>query len=100
MESLPMALKSLSSLRRLNFGRNKLTVLIESGPLAHTQQLESLDLSDNSFTNVTRPVFRSMANSLRELRLDGNRLKTLEKGTFEDLRRVLRKLRLDRNEFT
>ena len=97
---MPIAIRSLRSLRSLNFAGNKLIALTEPGPLVQTTHLNSLDLSSNYLVNVTRNAFRSVANTLQKLRLDGNRLRMLEKNTLEDLKRTLHHLRLDRNEFT
>ncbi|KPM12045.1 toll-like protein [Sarcoptes scabiei] len=99
LTSIPLAIRSLNKLEKLNLSANKFTTLTDATPLTGLS-IRKLDISDNYLINVTRNALRPIGQTLEELRLDGNRLRALNKEIFSDLQQKLKILRIDRNELT
>jgi Leucine-rich repeat (LRR) protein len=83
LESVPLAIKMLPSLKSLNLGENLISQLGENF-LSGNSQLEALVLEQNKIWKITQQAFAS-SSTMRSVNMKRNRLARLEKEMFQPM---------------
>lgn len=94
LKSIPVEVRSLTGLRKLDLSRNSLTV-IDTLTVGNPNVLQTLDLSSNDIVKISPGAFTELV-SLEILSLSENNLQTLPKDLFQGLTN-LKTLRLSFN---
>jgi Leucine-rich repeat (LRR) protein len=83
LESVPLAIKTVPSLKSLNLGENLISQLGEHF-LSGNSQLEILVIEQNKIWKISKQAFAS-SSTIRSINLKRNRLARLEKEMFQPM---------------